>query len=136
MAVEIALPRVSTSTVPARFLKHPRALFHHSKPSKSSNLLARISSSQSIQPPNFHHYLDISHLYLASLSQHPILSSISKLVVNTIMNNTTTGTASWNLGISRADVEKLLQGFKPAAIEGRGMCRCAARMRQTGTATS
>lgn len=32
-------------------------------------------------------------------------------------------TASWNLGISRNDVEKLLKGFKPAEMEDRWVCR-------------
>ncbi|KAI3400382.1 hypothetical protein diail_3399 [Diaporthe ilicicola] len=35
-------------------------------------------------------------------------------------------TAPWNLGISRNDVEKLLRGFKPAAMEDRWMCRADA----------
>ncbi|KAH8767233.1 hypothetical protein F5883DRAFT_521859 [Diaporthe sp. PMI_573] len=37
-----------------------------------------------------------------------------------------TATAPWNLGISRSDVEKLLRGFKPAAMEDRWMCRAGA----------
>ncbi|KAK2611902.1 hypothetical protein N8I77_005219 [Diaporthe amygdali] len=32
-------------------------------------------------------------------------------------------TAPWNLGISRNDVEKVLRGFKPTAMEDRWMCR-------------
>ncbi|KAG6354347.1 hypothetical protein INS49_004364 [Diaporthe citri] len=40
------------------------------------------------------------------------------------MKNPTT--SSWNFGISRNDVEKLLRGFKPAAMEDRWMCRADA----------
>ncbi|KAJ0120407.1 uncharacterized protein J7T55_015134 [Diaporthe amygdali] len=32
-------------------------------------------------------------------------------------------TAPWNVGISRNDVEKVLRGFKPTAMEDRWMCR-------------
>lgn len=40
------------------------------------------------------------------------------------MKNPTT--APWNLNISRNDVEKLLRGFKPTAMEDRWMCRADA----------
>jgi hypothetical protein len=36
------------------------------------------------------------------------------------MKNPTT--AAWNIPISRNDIEKLLRGFKPAAMEDRWMC--------------
>lgn len=42
----------------------------------------------------------------------------------TAMKNPTT--SSWNITISRNDVEKLLRGFKPAAMEDRWMCRAGA----------
>ena len=32
-------------------------------------------------------------------------------------------TAMWNLGISSSDLTKILQGFQPAAMEDRWMCR-------------
>lgn len=35
-------------------------------------------------------------------------------------------TASWNVNISHSDVEKLLRGFKPTAMEDRWMCRADA----------
>ncbi|RYO88117.1 hypothetical protein DL764_008768 [Monosporascus ibericus] len=35
-------------------------------------------------------------------------------------------TALWNLGVSRNDFDKLLQGFQPAVMEDRWMCRADA----------
>lgn len=35
-------------------------------------------------------------------------------------------TAVWNLDVSRNDVEKLLRGFRPAAMEDRWMCNADA----------
>ncbi|KAH7177121.1 hypothetical protein EDB81DRAFT_773998 [Dactylonectria macrodidyma] len=35
-------------------------------------------------------------------------------------------TAPWNLGVSHDDVEKLLRGFRPTAMEDRWMCRADA----------
>lgn len=76
--------------------------------------------------------LVISHNQLSSRSLDPD-SPVRRLVTTPAIKlnqNITTMknpiTAPWNIGISRSDVEKLLRGFKPTAMEDRWMCRADA----------
>lgn len=97
-----------------------------------SNVYIRpLSSSRAIKVERYT-YLIISHIQSSSrllesvfLTRRLIKTPVIGLDQNiSTMKNSVT--ASWNLGISRNDVEKLLRGFKPTAMEDRWMCRADA----------
>lgn len=94
-----------------------------------SNVYVRpLSSPRAIKFEQYT-YLNVSHIppsrrlldsifHLRRAIETPVIGLDQNI---TTMKNSVT--APWNLGISRNDVEKLLKGFKPTAMEDRWMCR-------------